>query len=223
MSELPSILNFMFKNEKKISLLIVDDHPVVLEGMRSLLQDYDQVSVEGTCVNGEETLAFLEKCQIEVVLLDINLPDISGIELCKQIKQRYPAVYVIAISNYNERSMITKMLQHGATGYVLKNASAQDLINAIETVFRKTLFFSPEVQQSLFDAALENVEDLPKLTRREKEVLRCIGEGKTTNEIGEKLFISPYTVETHRRNLMQKFEVSNAASLVRLASQYGLI
>jgi len=208
---------------QNISLLIVDDHPVVLEGMKALLLDSEEVLVKGCCNNGQSAQLFLQDESVDVILLDINLPDMSGIDLCKQIKQQYPQTYIIAISNYNERSMITKMLQNGATGYVLKNAGADEIINAIKAVVNKTVFFSPEVQQSLFDAALEDPLDLPKLTRREQEVLRCIAEGKTTSEIGEVLFISPHTVETHRRNLMQKFEVSNAAALIRVATQYQLI
>lgn len=204
-------------------ILIVDDHPVVLEGMKALLQDSEMVEVKACCSNGKDALEFLLAHNVDVILLDINLPDISGIDLCKLIKQQYPEVHIVAISNYNERSMITKMLQNGATGYVLKNASAEEIINAIQAVIRKTVYFSPEVQKSLFEAALDDPLDLPKLTRREQEVLRCIAEGKTTADIGDVLFISPHTVETHRRNLMQKFQVSNAAALIRVATKYQLI
>ncbi|MFC6103203.1 response regulator transcription factor [Olivibacter domesticus] len=209
--------------EQRIHILIVDDHPVVLEGMKALLQDNDMVEVDACCSNGQDALAFLLENKVDVILLDINLPDISGIDLCKLIKQQYADIHIVAISNYNERSMITKMLQNGATGYVLKNASAEEIIDAIRAVVKKTVYFSPEVQKSLFEAALDDPLDLPKLTRREQEVLRCIAEGKTTAEIGDTLFISPHTVETHRRNLMQKFQVSNAAALIRVASQYQLI
>jgi DNA-binding NarL/FixJ family response regulator len=209
--------------EQHIRILIVDDHPVVLEGMKALLQDNDMVEVKACCSNGKDALEFLLENRVDVVLLDINLPDISGIDLCKSIKQQYAHIHIVAISNYNERSMITKMLQNGATGYVLKNASAEEIMDAIRAVVKKTVYFSPEVQKSLFEAALDDPLDLPKLTRREQEVLRCIAEGKTTAEIGDTLFISPHTVETHRRNLMQKFQVSNAAALIRVASQYQLI
>jgi DNA-binding NarL/FixJ family response regulator len=209
--------------EQHTRILIVDDHPVVLEGMKALLQDNDMVDVKACCSNGKDALEFLLENRVDVVLLDINLPDISGIDLCKSIKQQYAHIHIVAISNYNERSMITKMLQNGATGYVLKNASAEEIMDAIRAVVKKTVYFSPEVQKSLFEAALDDPLDLPKLTRREQEVLRCIAEGKTTAEIGDTLFISPHTVETHRRNLMQKFQVSNAAALIRVASQYQLI
>jgi len=208
---------------KNISLLIVDDHPVVLEGMKALLQDNEQVLVKGSCYDGKSALHFLENTAVDVVLLDINLPDMSGMELCKEIKRLYPQIHVIGISNYNERSMITKMLQNGANGYVLKNAGAKEIVESITSVMSRKVYFSPEVQQALFEAALHDTFELPKLTRREQEVLKYIAEGKTTHEIGELLFISPHTVETHRKNLMQKFDVSNAAALIRVATQYHLI
>ncbi|GAA4805208.1 response regulator transcription factor [Olivibacter ginsenosidimutans] len=209
---------------QQISLLIVDDHPIVLEGMKALLVDHASVLVKACCIDGQSTLAFLKQDAVDVILLDINLPDISGIDLCKEIRSSYPDTHVIAISNYNERSMITKMLQNGASGYILKNAGADEIIEAITTVvYNGNTFFSPEVQKALVEAALEDPLHLPKLTRREQEVLRCIAAGKTTAEIGDSLFISPHTVETHRRNLMQKFDVSNAAALIRIATQYELI
>lgn len=209
---------------QRISLLLVDDHPIVLEGMKALLIGSDAVLVKACCKDGQSTLAFLKQDTVDVILLDINLPDISGIDLCKEIRLSYPTIQVIAISNYNEQSMITKMLQNGASGYILKNAIADEMIEAITAVvYHKSFFFGPEVQKVLMDTTLEDPLHLPKLTRREQEVLRCIATGKTTAEIGHSLFISPHTVETHRRNLMQKFEVSNAAALIRIAAQYGLI
>ncbi len=213
----------MYKAGNPVKIMIVDDHPVVLEGMRALLQDEQTVDLQGTCMNGQETLSALRLTEVDVLLLDINLPDINGIDLCKQVKQLYPQIQVIAVSNYDERSMITKMLQSGATGYVLKNASAQEFVEAIETVIQRKLYLSSGVQQSLFDQVDHYLEELPKLTRREKEVLRCISQGKTTNEIADELFISPFTVETHRRNLMRKFEVSNAAALISASSRVGLL
>lgn len=213
----------MLTSQYKIKVFIVDDHPVVLEGMKYLLHLNEQIEVKGGCETGREALDFLSRDRADVILLDINLPDINGIDLCKQIKQLHPDIFIIAISIYNERSMITKMLQNGATGYLLKNASTQELLTAIQTVYNKSLYFSADVQKSLFEAALDDPLDLPRLTRREEEVLRSIGEGKTTNEIAEQLFVSPHTIETHRRNLMQKFNVSNSAALIKMATQYKLI
>ncbi len=214
----------MTAKRTRIRVYVVDDHPIVLEGIKQFLQaNEDHIDLIGGCGTGKEVMEALTLTAVDVLLLDINLPDVNGIDVCKQIRQQFPGIYIIAISNYNERSMITKMLQNGATGYILKNASAFELCTAIETVYNKSLYFSPAVQQVLFEAALEDPLDLPRLTRREEEVLRCIAKGKTTSKMAEELFVSTHTIETHRRNLMQKFNVSNAASLIRMASEYKLI
>jgi len=214
----------MTANQTKIRVYVVDDHPIVLEGIKHFLQSSeDHIELVGGCSSGGEALRALATTNIDVLLLDINLPDISGIDVCKQVKQQFPAISIIAISNYNERSMISKMVNNGATGYILKNASADEIRAAIETVYKKSLYFSPDVQQALFEAALDDPADRPRLTRREEEVLRSIAEGKTTNKIAEELFVSIHTIETHRRNLMQKFSVSNSAALIKMASEYNLI
>lgn len=214
----------MTANQTKIRVYVVDDHPIVLEGIKHFLQSSeDDIELVGGCGTGQEALAALATADVNVLLLDINLPDMSGIDVCKQVKQQFPAISIIAISNYNERSMITKMVHNGATGYILKNASADEIRAAIETVAKKSLYFSPDVQQALFEAALSDPPELPRLTRREEEVLRSIAEGKTTSKIAEQLFVSTHTIETHRRNLMQKFNVSNSAALIKMASEYKLI
>ncbi len=214
----------MPEQQSEIKVFIVDDHPIVLEGIRHFLESKNnRIQVAAACGTGKELLDALPGLNIDVLLLDINLPDINGIDLCKQVKELYPSINIIAISNNNERSMITKMLQNGATGYILKNASADELFTAIETVFNRSVFFSPDVQRVLFEAVVDEPLDLPRLTRREAEVLRKIAEGKTSGQIAEQLFVSTHTIETHRRNLMQKFNVSNSASLIKMASEYKLL
>ncbi len=214
----------MLSKPLKTRVYIVDDHPIFLEGIKNFLQSKsDDIELKGGCGTGKEAMEALLTEEVDVLLLDINLPDMNGIDLCKLIKQQHPDINIIAISIYNERSMITKMLQNGATGYILKNASAEELYTAIKTVVNKSLYFSTDVQRSLFEAALDDPLDLPRLTRREEEVLRCIGEGKTTSEMASQLFVSTHTIETHRRNLMQKFNVSNSAALIRMATQYNLL
>src|SRR5687768_9897381 len=125
----------MTANQTKIRVYVVDDHPIVLEGIKHFLQSSeDDIELVGGCGTGQEALAALATADVNVLLLDINLPDMSGIDVCKQVKQQFPAISIIAISNYNERSMITKMVHNGATGYILKNASADEIRAAIETV-----------------------------------------------------------------------------------------
>ncbi|MDJ1480691.1 response regulator transcription factor [Cytophagaceae bacterium YF14B1] len=200
-----------------ISVIIVDDHPIVVEGLRSLLQHKPEITILNSFINGKDVLPYLNEHPADVVLLDINLPDISGIELCRQIKQTYPQTKVLALSNHSEHSMIAQMLQSGASGYLLKNAPADELLKAIEEITVKTVFLSSEVQKVLLDAYSNTQDTIPVLTRRELEILKWLADGHTTNAIADKLFISPLTVETHRRNLMQKFEVNNVAALIKKA------
>jgi DNA-binding NarL/FixJ family response regulator len=207
-----------------VSVIIVDDHPIVVEGLRSLLQDKPEVEIAGAFANGNDVLPFLERNPTDMVLLDISLPDTNGIELCKQIKKNHPRTKVLALSNHNEHSMIAQMLRSGASGYLLKNTPAPELLKAIrEVAASQTVYLSTEVQKVLLQAYTDTQNTLPVLTRREKEILHWIAEGYTTNEMAEKLFISPLTVETHRRNLLQKFEAPNVATLIKKAVEYKLI
>jgi len=206
--------------DKTINLLLVDDHPMVLEGLRALLATSKDVSVKGAFTNGTDALSFLENNNIDVILLDINLLGMNGYELCKLIKKKYPVVKVIALSTHTERSGITRMIQNGASGYLSKSADRKQLLAAIQAVYTNNIYLGDEIQMEL---ASPGSISLPKLTRREKEVLALIAEGKTTAQMADTLFLSHLTVETHRRNIMTKFEVSNSAALIKLALENGLI
>jgi DNA-binding NarL/FixJ family response regulator len=165
-------------------------------------------------------MAFLHQQQPDVLLLDINLPDKSGIDLCKEIKEKYPEIHIIGLSSYNQLSYIQKMMENGATGYVLKNASREEIVEAVEAVVCGKTYLSTEISATLKEN--KNTK-IPIITRREKEVLHLIAEGLTNNAIAEKLFISATTVDTHRSSLLAKFEVKNTANLIRLAGQFGMI
>ena len=206
--------------DKTINLLLIDDHPMVLEGLRALLAASEDVSIKGAFTNGADALSFLENNTIDVILLDINLPGMNGYELCKLIKKKYPAIKIIALSTHTERSGITRMIQNGASGYLSKSADSKQLLAAIQAVYTNNIFLGDEIQMEL---ASPGSTSLPKLTRREKEVLTLIAEGKTTAQMADELFLSHLTVETHRRNIMTKFEVSNSAALIKLALENGLI
>jgi len=213
----------MYMN-RTVSVIIIDDHPVVLEGFASLLRNVEGLSIEGSFTTAAEGLAFLALHPVDILLLDINLPDRNGIELCAEIRKRYPATRIIIISNHSERGMITRLLQEGAAGYLLKNASAAELAQCIRDALAGKLVLSQDVQAIL--ARLPDREPeagVPRLTRREKEILKMIAGGNTTAEMAAQLFLSPFTVETHRRNLMQKFGVGNAAALIRMATELRLI
>ena len=201
-------------------VFIVDDHYMVIEGIRSLLQSEKNIEWVGHASNAASCLAFLQQQLPEVILMDINLPDKSGIDLCKEVREKYPAVFVIGLSTFNQQSFIQKMMDNGASGYVLKNATQEELMEAIETVAAGKTFLSDEAAQSL---RKNNEGEIPILTRREKEVLELIADGLTNNEIAIKLFISVTTVDTHRKNLLAKFDSRNIASLIKAAMQMQLI
>lgn len=200
-------------------LFIVDDHYMVIEGIRSLLQNEKELEWMGHASNAESCLSFLEKQQPDVILMDVNLPDRSGTELCKVVKQRFPSVYVLGLSTFNQQAVIRNMMDNGASGYVLKNATKEELLRAITTVAMGKTYLSFEAALSL----RETVNDAPVITRREKEVLQLIAEGLTNAEIAEKLFISIPTVNTHRKSLIEKFDAANTAALIGKAIRSGIL
>ena len=201
-------------------VFIVDDHYMVIEGIRSLLQNEKDIEWVGHASNAASCLAFLQKQQPDVILMDINLPDKSGIDLCKEVIGKYPSIFIVGLSTFNQQSFIQKMMDNGASGYVLKNATQEELMEAVQSVMKGKTYLSEEASQVL----RKNADaDIPVLTRREKEVLELIADGLTNNEIAQKLFISVATVDTHRKNLLAKFEAKNIASLIKAAMQMQML
>lgn len=192
---------------------------MVIEGLRALLQGAEGIDYVGHAMNAASCLAYLKKEIPDVILMDINLPDQSGIELCRYVNSNYPAVAVLAVSSFNQRSFIQNMLDSGAKGYVLKNVTQTELWQAIRAVAIGKTWVSTEVVQTL----RQRQPDKPVITRREKEVLACIAEGLTNPQISDKLFVSVTTIESHRKNLLHKLNANNTASLIRQAFYYELI
>lgn len=193
---------------------------MVIEGIRSLLQHEKSIEWIGHAMKAASCLAFLKLQLPDIIFMDINLPDSSGIDLCKEVKDLYPSILIIGLSTFNQQSFIQKMMDNGASGYVLKNATERELMECIETVLKGKLYLTYEAAQSLHrnhDAAV------PVLTRREKEVIGLIAEGLTNHEIAGRLFVSSTTVDTHRKNLLLKLNAKNTAELVKLAVMNGLI
>jgi len=201
-------------------IFIVDDHYMIIEGIRSLLQNEKGLEWMGHAMNATSCMAFLQNHKPNIILLDINLPDISGIDLCKEIKLKFPKIEIIGLSSYNQQSYINKIMDNGASGYVLKNATKEELLDAIETVMDSEKYLSEEA--ALIVKKNEGSK-IPIITRREKEVLSLISDGLTNNQIATKLFISITTVDTHRKNLLAKFEAKNTATLIRMASHLEFI
>ena len=203
-----------------IKVFITDDHYMVVEGIRSLLLLEKGIEWMGHAMNAASCMAYLRQQQPDVLLLDINLPDKSGIDLCKEIKEKYPDIQILGLSSFNQQSYIQKMIQNGASGYLLKNASQEEIVKSMKAVMDGDTFMSAEAANTIRENKNARI---PVITRREKEVLQLIADGLTNHAIAEKLFISTTTVDTHRNSLLSKFEVRNTANLVRLAAQFDLI
>jgi len=206
-----------------IRIFIVDDHPVVVAGLQSLLEKIENIEVAGAVSNAFEAIPFLKKNKVDVVLLDINLPDISGIDLCKKIHKEFPQIKILGISTFSERSYISRMIENGASGYLIKSASKEEIADAIETAMNGKMYVSVSMEHLMRPLSLIPAGALPAITKREKEILSLIAEGLTNNQIAEKLFISPLTVDSHRKNLLTKLNVNNTASLIKLAVKQRLI
>jgi len=205
---------------KKITVFIVDDHYMVIEGIRTLLQDEKNIELIGHASNADSCMAFIKNKQPDVILMDISMPDKSGVELCKEVREMYPAVFVIGLSTFNQFTYIDKMMENGASGYLLKNADKEEIIAAIQEVAKGKIYLSDEAANTLKNAAHE---DSPVLTRRENEVLRMIAEGLTNPEIAERLFLSTNTVDTHRKSLMRKLNIKNTVLLIKYCIQQKII
>lgn len=205
----------------KIKVLIVDDHPMVLEGMRSMLAQINFVSISGIGSNAYEAIQQIKSSLPDIVITDINMPEISGIELTVKIKTEFPGVKVIAMSTYKERSYISQMIQSGASGYLVKSASKEEIEEAILSVYEGKLYMS--LDTSLSADENKDLGKAPVISSREKEVLELIADGFTNPQIAAKLFISLHTVDSHRKNLLTKFSVNNTASLIKLAVKYSIV
>ncbi len=206
-----------------IQVFLIDDHPMVIEGVKALLQGSTVAAIAGSANDGYAALDLLQRIPAEVALVDINLPDLDGIELCKMLKVKFPKLKILGLSTFKERSYISKMMEAGASGYLLKNATRDEIEDAVVAAQKGRVFMSMEVAEMLAKSPPVNHSALPLLTSREKEVLTLIAEGMTNNAIAEKLFISPLTVDSHRKNLLAKFGVKNTAAMVKFAFENGLL
>ncbi len=200
---------------------MVDDHPMVIEGMKAMLNQIRYVELCATASNAYEAMEKVKENQPDLVITDINMPEISGVELTSKLKKEFPNLKIIGMSTFNERSYIAQMIQNGADGFLVKSASKEEIETAISSVLDGKMHLSSDAGMSTSEQ--KELKNQPTLTSREKEILTLISEGFTNPQIAEKLFISLYTVETHRKNLLSKFNTNNTASLIKIAATNGLL
>jgi len=207
---------------KKHRILLVDDHALVREGIKNSLETQEHIEVVGEAKDGKEALQRLSDTEVDVVVMDVSMPLMGGAETTRQIVEKYPKVNVLVLSMYNEETRVREMLKAGALGYILKSTSMKELLEAIELVSKGESYFTKEVSAKIMNQLIRGKSDvqattMSKLTTREMQILKLISEEFTNHEIADKLFISPRTVDTHRRNLIQKLQAKNTAGLVRFA------
>ncbi|WP_445721339.1 response regulator [Flavobacterium sp.] len=207
-------------------IIIADDHNMFLEGIASLLSNSDDVEIVGKASNGKEALSLLEKTKTDIIVLDISMPEMDGIEVAKYIKKKYPDLKTLILSTHSNSHMIAKLIRIGIDGYLLKNAEKDELLYAIKKIKSGSTYYSKEVTEihNEYESNLkQNLATTTELSNREKEILILIAQQLTAAEIAEKTFISLNTVNTHKRNLLSKLNVKNTAGLVKYAIELGLL
>jgi len=218
---------------KPTKILMADDHQILLDGMKAILDGDKKYKIVGEAHNGEEVLEILSDTEVDVLIMDINMPKMDGIEALKEIQKLNTDLKIIILSSYDDLRLIKEVLKAGAMGYVTKNSAAEHIVTAINTVLNDEQFFDSDIQKKIIGAfptgkskKAERTQEgvLPvSLTGREQEILRLIALEYSSREIADQLFISINTVETHRKNLIRKLNVRNSIGLAKIALQYGLI
>lgn len=216
---------------QEIHVFVVDDHQIFLDGIVSLLDDEPNIKIAGTAHNGKQAIERIKNTKVDVVLMDINMPEMDGIEATKLLRKSNPEIKILMLTMHSEPRFIKECLEIGAKGYVLKNISKDDLLKAIETVYLDKPYLDQDVQEKLISSISNadeeddrNYDELAaQITQRELEILQLIALGLTSQDVANKLFISKNTVETHRKNMLAKLNVNNTAALLKIAYKKGLV
>lgn len=206
--------------------MIIDDHPLIADGIQMMLKDVNYLSVIATVKSAAAALAFLENSEPEIILLDISLPDTDGLQLCGKIREKNKYSKIIGLTSANDASIITQLLHRGGNGYLLKNMERDELLEAINKVLDGKIFLSKAANEKVleqFSSVSTAIKSVPALTRREKEILALLEDGLNGPQIAEKLFLSVLTIETHRKNLMQKLNVNSTQQLLKMAREKKII
>jgi len=211
--------------EKKIRLFLADDHTLVRQGIAALFANTPDIEVVGECGNGLNVLDGVFETKPDVVVLDLAMPGLNGVDVCRQLTRKAKDVAVLILTMYADEEFIVRSLENGANGYLLKEAAPDQLVEAVRTVARGDLFLGPGVPRSILSRLTSRTEDDPydRLTSRERQVFQLIAEGKTNRKIAEILGLSVKTVDTHRAHLMRKLDIHDQTSLVKIAIQKGII
>jgi DNA-binding NarL/FixJ family response regulator len=211
---------------EKIKLMLADDHQLFLDGLKGMLEAIPGIEITATAGDGEEVLRKLKSYYIDILLLDISMPKMNGIETAREIHQKYPGTKIIVLSMHNEKAFIQKMYQNNVYGYLLKTNSKEELLNAIRIVYRGEKYFSPELTLTLLENNMDKKANRiikEQLSKREKEILILIANGQNNPGIAEELHLSIHTVNTHRKNILLKLGVNNTAGLVNYAMRMNLL
>jgi DNA-binding NarL/FixJ family response regulator len=213
----------------KIRIILVDDHALVRDGIKSVLQTEENIEIVGEASNFEELQIYLDNKKCDIIILDISLPDVSGIQICNILKTKYPNIAVLMLSMYINEEFILKAIEAGAKGYLPKNTNRKELIAAVKSIFNGDEYFSNEISGIILKSYVNNVQNkkenngTEELTKREKEVLKLFAEGHTNTEISDKLFISVRTVESHKNHIMQKLDLKTTVDLIKYAIKHNYI
>jgi len=204
-------------------IILADDHQMIREGLSALMSDVDNIEIVMTASNGKEVLDFLKKQTADLILMDINMPELDGIQATKKIKKLYPKVKVLILSMHNKEGFVKNAIEVGADGYILKNTGKKELLLAIDHIISGNTYFSQEVTHTLISNMRSGNADGVTLSSKEKDVLEMLSDGFTTTEIAQELVSSQHTIETYRRNLLLKFDAKNVSELIKISMKEGFI
>ena len=213
----------MNRKTGKINIFIVDDHQLVIDGLCSLLINEPEFEIIGTSSKSTEVMQMLERKQVDIVLTDVQMPDVSGVELTRMILRKFPGIYVLALSMHGDIDIIRQMIDSGISGYILKNTGKRELLEALKKIAGGDNYFAPEITRELMRAVKTKNETAAHLTHREIEIIRLIARDMGNKQIADHLFISERTVETHRKNILRKTNTRTAIGLLKFASDNKII
>lgn len=212
----------------KVKLLIADDHEMIRDGLRVLLNQTGQFDIVAEASNGREVIEVIKKIdELDIIVLDINMPDKDGIEVTTELKKTYPEIKILIVTMYNRKEFIKSLMEIGVDGYILKNSGKDELVAALNSLNRGEPYYGAEITKTVMKSyQKQRVFDSPldiEMSEREKEIIRLIADGLSTHEIGEKLFLSTHTINTHRKNILNKLNVKNSAGVIRYGIQTGIV